>query len=49
MLDECFGGLNGDLRQESLKCIRQLINPGTTVLVISHEDNEADYDLVIPF
>ena len=49
MLDECFGGLNGDLREESLKCIRQLVNPGTTVLVISHEDNEADYDLVIPF
>lgn len=49
MLDECFGGLNGDLREESLKCIRELVNPGTTVCVISHEDNEADYDSVIGF
>ena len=49
MLDECFGALNGDLREESLQCIRHMITPGTTVLVISHEDNEADYDNVYSF
>ena len=49
LLDECFGALNGDLREESLSTIRHFSNPGNTTLVISHEDNEADYDDVVQF
>ena len=47
LLDEGFSALNGNLRQLCLKGIRNYLPNSKTVLIISHEDVEGDYDDVL--
>ena len=49
LLDEGFSALNGGLRQLCLKGIRNYLPTSKTVLIISHEDVEGDYDDVLQF
>lgn len=48
ILDECTNFLNNRLRAKCIAAIRKMTSGGKTVLVVCHEDNDANYDAVIP-
>jgi exonuclease SbcC len=46
LLDECIASLNGEIRENFFKCVRELLSD-KIVICISHEDVEGLYDKVI--
>lgn len=48
ILDECTNFLNNRLRNKCIAAIKKLIKGHKTILTVCHEDNDANYDHVVP-
>jgi chromosome segregation ATPase len=48
ILDECTNFLNNRLRSRCISAARKLVEGHKTVLAVCHEDNDANYDHIIP-
>jgi DNA repair exonuclease SbcCD ATPase subunit len=47
LLDECIHFLNDRLKTRCVEAVRAIVNKGKTIIAISHDDNEANYDEII--
>jgi len=47
LLDECIHFLNNRLKTRCIDAVRAIVNKGKTIIAISHDDNEANYDEII--